>query len=155
MWAAAQRQPQMIRLLLKAGAKPNSRSLVHDWARKVTAEGREKGMDRGGLTPLLYAAREGCTACIGELIRGGADINLPDPSGTTPLVLALMNLRFDAAQTLIDLGADIQAWDFYGQTPLYAAVDMDTVPAGGRPDVASTDATTALDIIRVLIARGG
>jgi ankyrin repeat protein len=154
MWAAAQSQPQMIRFLVSRGANVNERSRVHDWARKVTAEGREKGMDRGGFTPLLYAAREGCEACITALLQGRADINLADPYGTTPLVLALMNLRFDAAKKLIEAGADIQAWDFYGQTPLYAAVDMNAVPRGGRPDVASTDAATGMDIIQMLIARG-
>lgn len=154
MWAASQGQPQMIRLLLHSGAHVDDRSIVHDWARKVTAEGREKGMDRGGFTPLLYAAREGCSACVSELLHGGADINLGDPYNTTPLVLSLMNLHFDTARVLIEAGADVQLWDFYGQAPLYAAVDMNAVPHGGRPDVASTDATTAMDIIRMLIARG-
>jgi ankyrin repeat protein len=154
MWAASQRQPQMIHYLVKVGARVNERGIVHDWARKVTAEGREKGMDRGGFTPLLYAAREGCAACVTELLKGGADINLADPYGTTPLVLALMNLRFDTAKTLIEAGADVNLWDFYGQSPLYAAVDMNAVPHGGRPDVASTDSATAMDIIQMLIARG-
>ena len=154
MWAASQSQPQMIRYLCTAGRGVNERSIVHDWSRKVTAEGREKGMDRGGFTPLLYAAREGCAECIRELLRGGADINLADPYGTTPLVLALMNLRFDSAKLLIESGADIKQWDFSGQTPLYAAVDTNTVPHGARPDVASTDTATGMDIIRMLIARG-
>ncbi len=65
-----------------------------------------------------------------------------------------MNLRFDTAKVLIENGADIQLWDFYGQTPLYAAVDTNTVPKGARPDVASTDTATGLDLINLLIARG-
>ena len=75
-------------------------------------------MNRGGFTPLLYAAREGCIACARELLKGGADIDLPDPDQTTPLVVALMNLRFDFALFLIGEGADIDRWDLYGQTPL-------------------------------------
>jgi ankyrin repeat protein len=70
------------------------------------------------------------------------------------LILALINLHFDTAKELIDQGADIHLWDFQGQTPLYAAVDTSTVPRGARPDVASTDATTAMQIINLLISRG-
>jgi serine/threonine-protein phosphatase 6 regulatory ankyrin repeat subunit B len=154
MWAAAQRQPEMVRFLVRHGAEVNARGVVRNWLRKVTSEPREKDMNWGGFTPLLYAAREGCAACAKELLAGHADIDLPDPHGTTPLVLAIMNTRFDTAKFLIEAGANVQLWDFYGEAPLYAAVDMRTVPRGGRTDVPSTDGTTALDVIRLLLARG-
>ncbi len=129
----------MVRFLVKRGASVNERSIVRDWARKVTSEPREKDMDRGGFTPLLYAAREGCVACVKELLAGRADINLPDPRGTTPLVIAIMNMQFDTAKALIEAGADIQLWDFSGMTPLYTAVDVNSVPVGFRADTPSTD----------------
>jgi ankyrin repeat protein len=154
MWAAAQQQPQMIHLLIQHGADVNARGIVRDWDRKVTAEGRPKDMNRGGFTPLLYAARAGCVACVDELLKGKADINLEDPHGTTPLVLALMNLKFDTAKFLIEKGADISLWDYYGQSPLYVAVDMHTVPAGFRADVPSTDQTEPMEIIQMLLDRG-
>jgi uncharacterized protein len=154
MWAAAQKQPQMIKLLIQHGANVNARSVIRNWDRKVTAEGRPKDMHRGGFTPLLYAAREGCVACVDELLKGKADINLEDPHGTTPLVLALINMNFDTAKFLIEKGADISVWDYYGQSPLYVAVDMHTVPAGFRADVPSTDTTTSMDIIQMLLDRG-
>ena len=154
MWAASKRQPQMLQLLLKSGAQPDGLSVTRNWDRKVTAEPREKSMDRGGFAAIHYAAREGCVPCISALVKGGADIDILDGQGTTPLVIALMNLRFDTARALIDSGANIQLWDFYGQTPLYAAVDTNTLPRGARPDVASTDATTGMDIIHMLIQRG-
>ncbi len=145
---------QMIKLLVQHGADVNARGVVRNWDRKVTAEGRPKDMNRGGFTPLLYAAREGCVACVDELLKGKADINLEDPHGTTPLVLALMNMKFDTAKFLIEKGADISLWDYYGQSPLYVAVDMHTVPAGFRADVPSTDKTTSMDIIQMLLDRG-
>lgn len=154
MWAAAQRQPEMVKFLVHSHAEVNARGMVRDWARKVTSEPREKDMDRGGFTPLLYAAREGCIACAKELLAGGADIDLQDPHGTTPLVLAILNSRFDMAKFLIEAGANVHIWDFSGVTPLYAAVDMNTVQRGFRPDVPSTDLMTALDIERMLIERG-
>lgn len=92
IWAAAESQPQMVKLLLEHHADPNMRSVVRDWQRKVTAEGRPKDMHRDGFTPLLYAARQACIECARILLSHGADINLPDPDGRTPLLLALMNL---------------------------------------------------------------
>ncbi|MEJ0038222.1 MAG: ankyrin repeat domain-containing protein [Gammaproteobacteria bacterium] len=154
MWAAAQRQPEMVKFLVRSRAEVDARGMVRNWARKVTSEPREKDMDWGGFTPLLYAAREGCIECAKELLAGGADINLQDPHGTTPLVLAIINSRFDMAKFLIEAGASIQIWDFVGVTPLYAAVDLNTVPRGARADVPSTDRATALDIERLLIERG-
>ena len=154
MWAASQKHPEMIRLLVSKGADVNARGVVRNWDRKVTAEGRPKDMNRGGFTPLLYAAREGCVECVRELLEGKADIDLEDPHGTTPLVLALMNMKFDAAKFLIENGANISLWDYYGQTPLYVAVDMHTVPTGSRADVASTDAATSMDLVQMLLDRG-
>lgn len=154
MWAAAEKQPDMIHLLVKAGAKVNARGKIREWARRITSEPRPKGMNRGGFTPLLYAAREGCTPCAKELLAGGADPNLADPDQTTPLVVALMNLHFDFAMFLIDHGADLNRWDLYGQTPLYVAIDMNTLPSGGRPDLPSEDFTTGLQVAEHLLAKG-
>ena len=70
MWAAAQSQPEMVKLLVEHGADVNARSLVRDWQRRVTAEGRPKNMNHGGFTPLLYAAREGCIECVKKLLKG-------------------------------------------------------------------------------------
>ena len=155
MWAAAQGQGQMIRLLLDKGAKVNARAITRDWQRRVTAEGRPKDLNRGGFTALLYAAREGCIDCARELIRRKADVNLADPDGVTPLILALMNIHWDFARYLIEeTGADVNLWDFYGQTPLYAAVDMNTLPKGRRVELPATDRTAGLEIIRMLLERG-
>jgi uncharacterized protein len=154
MWAAAQRQPEMVKLLISHGANVNEHGVVRDWQRRVTAEGRPKNMNHGGFTPLLYAAREGCIECAKALLKAKADINLPDPEGATPLILALMNMRFDFAAFLVTAGADVNKWDFYGNTPLYVAIDMNTLPRGGRPDLPSTDNTTGHQVAELLLAKG-
>lgn len=154
MWAAAQGQAEMIRLLVKAGADVNARGATREWQRRITSEPRPKGMNRGGFTPLLYTAREGCIECARELLKGRADINRADPDQTTPLVVALMNLHFDYASFLIKQGADVDRWDLYGQTPLYVAIDMNTLPRGGRPDLPSEDFTTGLQVAEQLLAAG-
>jgi uncharacterized protein len=154
MWAAAQSQPDMIALLVKHGANVNARSIVRDWQRRVTAEGRPKNMHRGGFTPLLYAAREGCIDCAKNLLKAKADINLSDPDGMTPLNLAITNMRFDFAAYLISAGADVNKWDFYGRTPLYSAIDLNTLPRGGRPDLPSTDHLSGYDVAELLLKAG-
>ena len=154
IWAAAQQQPEMIAFLLSKGAEVDARSTVRDWQRRVTAEGRPKDMNRGGMTPLLYAAREGCVDCARVLLKGKADINLADPDGVTPLILALMNGHWDMARLLIEAGADVNLWDFWGQTPLYMAVDMNVLPAGMRVELPTTDAATGLELIDLLLQKG-
>jgi ankyrin repeat protein len=154
MWATAQNHAEMVRLLIASGANVNARSTVNDWARQVTAEPRAVYRPAGGLTPLLYAAREGCVDCARALIDARAELNLPDPEGLSPLLLAILNQRFAVAALLIERGADPNAFDFWGRGPLYAAADLNTVPRGGRPDRPSLDRTTALDIAEQLLAKG-
>lgn len=154
MWAAAESQPAMIRLLLEHGASINARGAVRDWQTRITAEPRPKDRHRGGFTPLLYAAREGCIECARELVKGGADMNLADPDRETPLVLALINQHFDFAAYMISAGANPDKWDLYGRSPLYAAVDLSTLPTGGRSDVPATDKTTANEVIEMLLKAG-
>jgi uncharacterized protein len=154
MWAAAQSQPAMIRMLLSKGARVNERATVRDWQRRVTAEGRPKDMNRGGLTPLLYAAREGCIECLRALLAKGADIDLADPDGSTALVVALLNRNWDAGKFLIEAGADVNLWDIYGQTPLYVAVDMNTLPVGRRVELPAMDQTTGEVVVRLLLEKG-
>ena len=154
MWAAAESQPAMVKLLVEAGADVNARSKVNNWQRQVTAEPRAIYRPAGGLTPLLYAAREGCIDCAKYLAAAGADLNLADPEQVSPLLLSILNGHFDLAAYLIQKGANPGKWDWYGRTPLYAAVDLNTLPRGGRPDQPSLDTTSSLQIVEQLLAAG-
>ena len=154
MWATAQGHPEMMALLISHGAKIDARSDIHDWERRITAEPRPKDMFRGGFTPLLFAAREGCLSCAKVLLEAGANINMPDPDGVTPLVSALLNLHFEFAKYLINAGADVDRWDLYGRSPLYAAIDVDILPDGGRPDIPSDETITGLDVAQLLLEKG-
>jgi uncharacterized protein len=154
MWAAAEGHPEMIKLLLEHHADVNAHGAIRDWQRRVTAEGRPKNENHGGFTPLIYAARIGCIECAKALLKGHADLNLPDPDGETALLLSIINMHFDFASYLIGAGADVNRWDFYGQTPLYAAIDMATLPTGGRPDLPSADKTQPLQVAEQLLNAG-
>jgi uncharacterized protein len=154
MWAAAQGQPAMVRALVAAGADVNARSTVNNWPRQVTAEPRAVYRPAGGWTPLLFAAREGCIDCAAALLEGGADVDLADPDGISPLLMAVINARYDLAALLVDKGANPNRWDLWGRAPLYAAVDLNTLPRGGRPDRPVLDETTSLDLIARLLDAG-
>ncbi len=154
MWAAAEGQPEMVKLLIKNRADVNARSTVNNYERQVTAEPRMQARPAGGFTPLLFAARRGCAECARALIKAGADVNLTDPERVTPLLLATLNLSFDTAAVLLDHGADVNKWDTWGRSALYVAVDMNSLPTGGRADRPSPDKTSALEIIERLLKAG-
>src|SRR5688572_4377873 len=154
MWASARRHPEMIELLISRGAAVDARSAVRDYQRHVQAEGRPKSLDSGGFTPLLYAARENCMACVDTLLARGADIDLPDPDGVTPLHVAIMNANWDLAKRLIEAGADVQQWDIYGEAPLFTAVGGRSRNDGGRASIDPPNQTTGLEIVRLLLERG-
>ncbi|HEY6510286.1 MAG TPA: ankyrin repeat domain-containing protein, partial [Vicinamibacterales bacterium] len=157
MWAAAQSQAAMVQFLASKGADLNARGVVRQWERKVITEPRPKDMNRGGFTPLIYAAREGCVECARHLIAAGADPDLEDPERITPLNMALMNLHFDFAAYMVKAGADVNKWDFFGRSPLYMAADVSTLPTKGNGAMAvlpSEDAATALDVATLLLDAG-
>src|SRR6266853_1840236 len=157
MWAAAQSQAGMVKLLASSGADLNARGVVRQWERKVITEPRPKDMNKGGFTPLLYAAREGCVECARHLVAAGADPDLEDPDRVTPLNMALLNLHFEFAAYMIKAGADVDKWDLFGRSPVYMAADVSTLPVKGNGAMAvipSEDAHTALDVARLLLKKG-
>jgi ankyrin repeat protein len=155
MWATARRHPALVQFLASRGADVNARSAVRDYARVATAESRAKHLDRGGLTPLMYAARENCRECVPILLKHHADVSLPDPAGMPPLSIALMNGSWDIAKRLIEAGADVNQWDIYGQGPLNVAIVNLTVRSNGNPlDRDRPDRTTSREVVRMLVERG-
>jgi len=157
MWAAAQSQAEMVKFLASHGADVNARGVIRQWERKVITEPRPKDLNKGGFTPLLYAAREGCVECAKHLIAAGADPDLEDPERITPLNMALLNLHFELAAYLIKAGADVDKWDLFGRSPLYMAADVSTLPVKGNGAMAvipSEDPVTALDVGRMLLEAG-
>jgi ankyrin repeat protein len=113
---------------------------------------------KGGMTPLVFAAREGADAAAAVLIRRGANLELAEANGMTPLLMALLNNQLDVARQLIDAGANVNADDFYGRTPLWAAVEHRNLDMNNRledsPTTNNIDRAASLPIIRLLLQKG-
>ncbi len=154
MWASAESQPAMVRELIAHGADVNAREHIAEDVAQVSSEPRAQHLSYGGLTPMLYATREGCFTCVQALVDGGAKLNMTDPEDVTPLIEAIANAHFDTAKYLIAKGANVDKWDWWGRSPLYLAVDMNTIPHGGRADGPSLDETTPVEIIQLLLDKG-
>jgi uncharacterized protein len=161
MWAAAQSFPDMVEFLIRHGASVKARAAWNDWGNQITSEPRAQYRPTGGLTPLLYAARSGCERCVKAILKAGADINLPNPDGITPLMTAIDNMNFDVAKYLLEQGANPHLWDWWGRTALYIAVDVRSVSARFAPGTAPGGAppprggrTTSLEMMKLLLAAG-
>ena len=150
MWAvtAPKHAAEMTALLLSKGADVNARALYTDWPNQLSSEPRGQYRPVGGLTALLYAARNGCTGCVGALLdAGGADVNVPTPEGVTPLMISLDNDHNDVAALLLDRRANPHVADWWGRTALWIAVDRKAATARGP-----APAVSHMDIINRLLA---
>jgi len=162
MVAVREGHSELARALLDAGADPNARTRAEAPPRFIPPsesppglskgigiiragwpEGRGKRFPAGGSkTPLLYAARAGDLASTRLLVERGAQLELADGNGVTPLLEAILNAsafrvkregRTDhlaVANALLDAGANVNAMDWYGETPLWAAVDLRNLELG-------------------------
>ena len=150
MWAADGNYAELVQFLIDKGANVHTRAAANEWRAQITSEPRAQYRPTGGLTPLLYAVRSGCSRCVRSMLAAGADVNQPNPDGVTPLIVAIDNFHYDTARLLLESGANPHVSDWWGRTALYAAVDMATYnKRGGQRPTASE--TSAHDVVRLLL----
>lgn len=155
MWAMAQKHADLLPLLLARGADVNAASNLEEWERQVTMEPRDKWLPPGAMTPLMFAAREDCLACIAPLLQAGASIDAATPKGLTSLLLAIINGHYDVAYALVEAGANVNLNDDTNRSPLYAAVDFNIMRESNRPSPDVFGNThTAFELIELLLAKG-
>ena len=155
MWAAAEGHAAMVERLIEAGADVNALSDVREWERQRSDEPRDKWLPPGGFSALLYAAREGCTACVPVLAAAGANVDQTTAEDISGVVLALINGYYDTAMALLEAGTDPNLYDYTGRGALYAAADFNTMPMSNRPspDVLHNE-HSALDVMRLALEKG-
>ena len=108
----------------------------------------------GGLSPLLYAARDGRTESAKILVAAGADLKETDPNGITPLLMSITNNHMETAQFLIDKGSDIHVVDWYGRTPLWAAIEARNMDVDNSTFKNGVDREPVLEFIKILLDKG-
>jgi uncharacterized protein len=113
---------------------------------------------KGGLTPLLYAARDGKLEPARLLVAAGADLELGDGNDIRPLLMAALNGQIAVARLLIERGANVNGDDFWGRTPLWAAVEYRNLDMNNNEQDSPTDngvdRAPFLPLIQLLIDKG-
>jgi len=156
VWAAQENHPEAAQVLIEHGAMVNARTNALQREKdRFGLEGVLTILPHGSWTPLMYAARQGSLETARTLVEHGAELNLTDPDGSTALLLAIINGHYDTAALLADKGTDPNIADASGMAALYATVDMNTLgEVYGHPGRPSTDKLTAVDLMKVLLAKG-
>ncbi len=124
---------------------------------KENAQRRRNGAKvTGGMTPLLFAARDGQADAARALVEAGADVNDPGTGEKmTPLVMAIANGHYDLAMYFLDHGGDPNKASAVGLTPLFAVLDMEWAGYSWLPQpVTYREKTTYLDLMKALLAKG-
>jgi ankyrin repeat protein len=110
------------------------------------------GTGGGGLTPLVFAAREGDLESSRLLLDAGASVNQQTEYGWTPLLTAVNNRNYRVAEFLIERGADVNLANKGGWTPLYLATDNRNIEGGDYP-VPKAD-LDHLQLVELLLGKG-
>ena len=171
MYAANEGHVPVIKELLAAGADPKARSggpaapaarmgapaAAGPDGRKVrdvTASQGNANPRVGGLTPLLFAVRQGHIDATKAFLDAGMDPNEKLPDGTSALVLATTNAHFELALMLVDHGADpngaVQGW-----TALHAVTWVRRPSFGfNPPGPVTSGAVDSIAFVKELVKRG-
>jgi ankyrin repeat protein len=143
MWAASEGHTAVVELLLARGADPALTSV---------ASTRPERRPPGGMTALLFAARQGKLDTARALLDAGANIDQASADSTSPLLIAIVNGHYELASLLIDRGANPNVADANGRTPLYAAIDLRNVQWSQAPAPELPQATHMAMIDKLLAA---
>ena len=89
------------------------------------------------VTPLHYAAQQGCSELVRKYVELGANLERKAKLWTTPLHMAAFCAKYEAARALIELGADC-----YAETK------------GGHVALSLASKSGSVELVRLLLAKG-
>ena len=120
---------------------------------------RKVGADfMGGMTALLYAAREGHMETVKALIEGTKHADVNQVSGGdkfSAMVTAIANGHLTMAKYLLDHGADPNLVTVSGLTALYATIDVQWAPKAWFPQpTTDQEKVTYLELMKALLDKG-
>jgi ankyrin len=163
MWAVTEDHPDVVKLLVARGADVNARTAViaprWEYAPPRVGFTAGPGLTRqralptpdGGMTPLLFAVRDGRGAMMRLLLDLGADIDRPSGNGTSPLLIAVLNGQVGLATELLARGADPGATDDYQRAALFAAIELRNP---NRGTLLFPDGRDPFELIKLLLEKG-
>ncbi len=167
-WAATSGWPDMVKLLLDAGATVDANSSWLGTPLNAAACGRAGA--RKWLASAYAQFPEGAKvqrqelgsdadylAVLKMLVAAKANVNAPEPRfERTPIFAAINQGQVAAVELLLDAGADLKVADRVGMTPLHAASEMEAsaevvsnivarlIRAGADPEARDKDQGTPL-----------
>jgi ankyrin repeat protein len=140
MWAAAERQPEIVRELVTHGANVHARSKLLPEPEPYVIDVRGQSVFgsnypatirfpevSGGFTALHFAAQQGVVESARVLLDAGADVNSSHPEHGSPLVIAIASGHEDMAKFLLERGADPNIKDAWGIAPLHYALHQEVL----------------------------
>jgi uncharacterized protein len=112
---------------------------------------------QGGMTPLLYAVRQGYADVAKALLDAGVPVNQRKGGDqASALLVATVNGQFDLANTLLERGANPNLVAENGVGPLYAAINLAWAPRAGypQPRAQANQQLSYLDFMKRLLEAG-
>ncbi len=118
---------------------------------------RKIGADfMGGMSPLLFAAREGHISAVRALVEAGANVNqISAGDKMSPMVMAIINGHLEIGKYLLDRGANPNLVSITGITALYATIDVQWAPKAWYPQPSTEQQkVTYLVLMKALLDKG-
>lgn len=103
----------------------------HSMVKEHPKRDERPGVDGYGRTPLHYAARDGRTEAVRDLLARGLNPSAADDDRWTPMHFAAQAYAPEVVELLLGAGATVDMEDSHGNTPLWRA----TFESRGRGEV--------------------
>jgi ankyrin repeat protein len=122
----------------------------------ATTANRSGATAMGGMTALLYAARDNQFDAVKVLVEAGADVNIVSAGDqTSPIVMAIENGHYTVAKYLLEHGAKPNLANEFGLAALYATIDAQWAPTGWAPNpISAQEKVTHLELMEALLKAG-